>query len=120
MRTGSQVLSTGAAVRAVGTCEAYECNFQQNAPNKGVSSQDGGRLEERVRARAQRPKAGFFASIAWTHASAMLAAQRSRWRHVVEGHPRKISCTVAALSTNCRALDAMLPTSISHFLRNSF
>ena len=49
----SEVLKIGAAVPMVGTCEGYECNFQHNAPNKGVSSQDGGRLGERARARAQ-------------------------------------------------------------------
>jgi hypothetical protein len=40
----------GVAVPVVGICEGYELNFQHNAPKKVVSSQDGGRLGERVRA----------------------------------------------------------------------
>ena len=43
----------------VGTCEGPECNFQHNASKKVVSCQDGGRLGERVRARARRSKAEF-------------------------------------------------------------
>jgi hypothetical protein len=100
MRTGSQVLSTGAAVPAVGTCEGYEFNFQHNAPHKVVSSQDGGRLGERARARAQHSCSELLKVGVQSHASAMLTAQRSRCRHVVEGHPLKISRTAAAIATN--------------------
>ena len=84
----------------VGTCEGPDCNFQHNAPEKVISSQDGGRLGERARARAEHSWSEFVKVEGQSHACAMLAAQRSRWRRIVEGHPCKISRTAAAIATN--------------------
>ena len=89
----------------MGTCEGYTCYSQHNAPNKimwSAWSQDGGRLGERARARAQHVWCDFLAFEVQSHASAMLAGCTavSRWRHMVEGHPRKISRKAAAIATN--------------------
>ena len=100
MRTGSEVLSTGAAVPAVGTWEGYECKFQHNAPNKGVSSQDGGRLGAGAHARAQHSWSEFLKVAEQSHAYAMLSAQRSRCRHVIESTVAPLSRFEATAATN--------------------